>query len=205
MTRAISVSELINKVRKLLDFTGEWLASFGRPEPNGSWLFWGDSGHGKTTFIVMLCKYLSRFGTVLYNSMEEGDSETLKQAALRVDLSAQRRKILFLNNESMDELVERLKRKKAPKMVVIDSIQYADLTYKRYKDLKKMFPNVLWIWISHENGKLPDGKVAQKIRFDANIKGRILGYKVFPVSRYGGNEPFVIWADGANKYHGSEF
>lgn len=205
MTRAISVTELLNKKRKLLDFTGEWLDSFGKPEAKGSWLFWADSGNGKTTFIIMLCKYLSRFGRVIYNSMEEGDSETLKQAVLRVDLSEHKKRIIFLDNESIDDLEQRLLRKKSPKMVVIDSVQYADLTYKRYKELKGKFPDTLWIWISHEDGKLPDGKVAKKIRFDANVKGRIVGYMVMPVSRYGGNKEFVIWKEGADKYHGLNF
>lgn len=205
MTRAISVTELLNKERKLLEFDGAWLSSFGKPEARGSWLFWADSGNGKTTFIIMLAKYLSQFGRVLYNSMEEGDSETLKQAVIRVDLSEQKKKIIFLDNESIEDLVERLKKQKAPRFVVVDSIQYADLTHKRYKDLKAMFPNIVFIWISHEEGKLPAGKVAKKIRFDANIKGRIIGYKVLPVSRYGGNEPFVIWQEGADKFHGSEF
>lgn len=198
------MTELYTKKRKLLAFEGEWLEHIGQPEPSKSWLIWGDSSNGKTTYVLKLAKYLSRFGKVLYNSMEEGDSESMKNAFKRVGMEEVSRRVMLLDNEPIDELDERLSKKKAPRIVIIDTVQYAELTFKRYKELKEKHPNVLWIYVSHEDGKLPDGKVANKIRRDAMVKVRVEGFKAFPTSRYGGLEPFVIWAEGADKYWAAE-
>lgn len=200
MARAISVTQLYTTKLKTLAFKEEWVDHIGLPEPKHTMLIWGDSGMGKTTYVLKFVKYISQFGKVLYNSMEEGLSESMKQAFKRVRMEEVRGRVVLLDNESIDELDARLSKPKAPKMVVIDTVQYAELTFKRYKELKEKHPNVWWIFISHEDGKMPDGKVAQKIRRDAMIKIRVEGFKAFPISRYGGTEPYVIWAEGAEKY-----
>lgn len=194
------MSELYNRKRKLLEFEGEWLEHIGRPEPCKSWLIWGDSSNGKTTYVLKLAKYLSRFGKVLYNSLEEGDSESIKNAFKRVGMEEVGRRVVLLDNEPMDELEQRLAKRGSPRIVIIDTVQYADITYKRYKELREKFDKVLWIYVSHEEGKLPDGKVANKIRRDAMVKVRVQGFKAFPTSRYGGIEPYIVWEEGANKF-----
>ena len=68
-----------------------------------------------------------------------------------------------------------------------------------------MFKKKSFIFLSHASGKLPDGKTADKIRYDAGIKTRIEGYIAFPISRYGGNKPYVIWEEGARKYWGRNY
>ena len=205
MGRAMSVSELYAKKRKLLPFEGEWERHIGKPEPFRTWLVWGDSSNGKTTYILKLAKYISQFGKVLYNSMEEGDSESMKKAFKRVGMEEVKRRVMLLDNESMAELEQRLAKPKAPKIVIVDTVQYSEITFNEYKRLKEKFPSVLWIYVSHEDGKLPDGKVAKRIRRDAMVKVRVVGFKAFPISRFGGTEPFVIWAEGADKHHSSDF
>ncbi len=183
-------------------FTDEYLMSFGTPEMLGAWIIWGGSGSGKTTFVMMLCKYLTKFGRVAYNSMEEGDSESIKLAFLRVDMKAVRKRIIFLPNEPMDELKDRLRKHKAPEIIVLDSIQYSGMSYKDYKDLRNEFPNTLFLIISHAEGKEPSGKVAKSIRYDAFVKIRVDGYRAFVTSRYGGGVPFDVWKEKAEEFHG---
>ncbi len=204
MARAVSVSQLYSKKRKLLAFEGEMAASFGQPEMKGAWLIWGGSGNGKTTFIAQLSKYLTQFGRVAYNSLEEGDSESLKLTFKRVAMHEVGRKIIILS-ETMVELKKRLKKHKAPQIVVIDSSQYSQMTYKEYVEMRAEFPNVLFLIISHAEGKEPEGKVAKKIRYDAFVKIRVEGYMAFAASRYGGGKPYVIWKEGADRYHGADF
>lgn len=203
MSRALSINQIYNKKRNLLEFEDEWKASIGTPELTGSWIIWGGSGSGKTTFVMMLCKYLTKFRKVAYNSLEEGDSESIRRALKTVEMEDVASRIVILNQEPIEDLIERLRRHKAPHIIVIDSIQYAELTYKQYKAIKDEFKNTLFIIISHAEGKEPEGKVAKKIRFDAMVKIRVEGYKAFPKSRYGGGEPFTIWQEGADKYHGN--
>lgn len=205
MTRAISVTQLYTKKRKLLAFVGEFAKSFGKPELKGAWLIWGGSGSGKTTFILLLCKYLTQFARVAYNSLEEGDSQSFALACKRTGMEDVKRRFILLNKESIDQMKERLRKHKAPQVVVIDSIQYSLMSYSDYIALCTEFPDVLFLIISHAEGKEPDGKVAKKIRYDAMVKIRIEGYRAFVKSRYGGDAPFDIWKEGADKYHGSDF
>lgn len=204
MQRALSVMDILNKKRQLLSFEAEWLHSFGRPELTGAWLIWGGSGHGKTTFVMQLCKYLTRFERVLYDSLEEGDGESIKSALVRVNMREVRGRFTLVPGENIAMLKERLRKKKSPRIVVIDSLQYAGITYPEYTALRDEFKKHLFILISHAEGKLPSGKTANRVRYDAHVKGRVEGYMAFITSRYkeGDKIPFTVWKEGAEKYHG---
>jgi hypothetical protein len=84
--------------------------------------------------------------------------------------------------------------------VIIDSVQYTGLKYADYVQLKDQFRKKLFILVSHAEGKLPEGRVAKSIRYDAMVKVWIEGYTAFPVSRYGGGMPYTIWEEGANEF-----
>jgi hypothetical protein len=202
LKRALTVSNILNKKRDLLPFDGEWLEAIGCPELRGSWLVWGGSGSGKTTFVMLLCKYLSRFGRVVYDSLEEGDSESIRMALLRTDMREVGSRVLFLDRESIVELRERLSRRNAPRVVVVDSVQYSGLSYTGYQKLLEDFPETLFILISHAEGKAPAGRTATRMRYDAMVKIRVEGYRAYCISRYrtGEGTPITIWAEGAEKY-----
>jgi len=202
MARALSVENIINYKPITLPFTDEWKSFIGTPELCGSWLIWGNSGNGKTRFALQLCKYLCKFGRVAYNSLEEGLSKSMQEAIIATGMQDVARKFMLLDKESLEELKERLSKRKSPDVVVIDSIQYTGMNYKDYKALKEKFPKKLFVLISHADGKEPAGRVAKSIRYDAFVKIRIEGYKALPVSRYGGGEPYIVWDVGAEKYWG---
>lgn len=187
-----------------MQFEGDWKAAIGCPELTGSWLVSGDSGSGKTTFTMMLAKYLTQFERVLYDSLEEGDSESIKMALIRVGMTDVNSRFLLLDNEPIDVLNYRLSRHKAPRIVIIDSVQYTGINYKEYKELKEKHRDKLFIFISHADGNHPKGNVAKSIHYDASVKIRVEGYKAFVKSRYmnGESEPYVIWKEGAEKYFG---
>jgi len=198
--RAASVTQLYNTKFDCFKFDGKWLASFGNPEKNKPWFIMAPVNSGKTTFVAMLCKYLSGFGRVAYDSIEEGISASLKEAFKRANIGS-RDRIMVLDKESLPELIKRLEKHKSPDIVVIDTIQHSDISKRDYLKLKLDFPKKMFIIISHMEGKLPEGRLAKFIHQDASVKIRIEGYKAFPSSRYGGNTPFVIWEEGASKYH----
>ena len=80
MARAYSSANIRSARFKTVDFDGAWLASIGMPVLRGTWLIYGGSGSGKTSFCLQLAKYLSQFGRVLYNSLEQGLSPTMQAA-----------------------------------------------------------------------------------------------------------------------------
>jgi hypothetical protein len=254
MSRALSVTDVARYRPRVLPFEGEWLGSFGCPEPSGSWLIWGKSGNGKTRFALQLCRYLSQFGRVAYDSLEEGMSLTFKNAMSDVGMASAGRKFILLDKEPLRRegftpqyqaeqvkkylyglaydpathglaqgaaalidsaqrhrrhkvsevtcLLERLEHQKSPDVVVIDSLQYSGMTYADYRRLRDGFRRKLFIIVSHASGSEPAGRVAAQVKFDANVKVRVEGYKAFPMSRYGGGEPFIIWPEGAERYWG---
>lgn len=198
--RALTVSDLLAYKAVTLDFEGKWLASIGCPELTGSWIIWGNSVNGKTRFALQLAKYIAGFRRVAYNSLEEGKSKSIRGAIIDIGMKDVQRRFLLLDKEPVKELIERLSRPKSPDVIFIDSLQYTGLSYAEYKLLRDRFRNKMFVFISHAEGREPKGNVGKSIRYDANVKIYVEGYKAFPQSRYGGGEEFVIWPVGAQKY-----
>ena len=183
-------------------FTGAWEASLGRPAKSGTWLVWGHSGNGKSSFVMQLAKYLCKFEKVIYDSLEESTGLSVQKSLRRHGMADVARRFVILDREPMAMLSERLKRKKSPGVVIIDSFQYSGLTYAGYKQLKEEHPSKLFIFISHAEGTRPEGRAAKKVEYDADIKIFVEGFKASCKSRFMDRPgvPFVIWEEGAVKY-----
>ncbi len=202
MKRALSVRDILSSRFHTLPFEGLWREAVGEPELTGTWIVYGASKNGKTSFSMMLSKYLTTFARVAYNSVEEGLSETIKKAVERANMIEVSKRWLLLNKESKSTLEARLSKQRSPDIVFIDTVQFMELTFNEYKDLKERFRNKLFVYVSHVDGRQPAGSTAVKIMRDANVLFRVEGYKAFPVSRYGGGEPITIWEKGADEYWG---
>ena len=208
MAKVLGLRQMLQKKHKVLDgLSGVFMNSFGQLVEGFIMIVWGQSGNGKSELVMQVVKALMGFGKILYVGLEEG-FETSMQLRIIRNLNADEHGggIEFADHHmTYPALVEKLKKKKSPKFIVIDSVQYWNITYAEYKALKEMFPNKGFIFISHAKGKNPDGKVADKIRYDAGIKVRVEGYVGFVQSRYGGNKPYVIWEEGGKKYYGRKY
>ena len=207
MSRAISNKNVLAAQFETANFTGPYLASFGRPELRGAWIVWGGSGSGKTTFTLMLCKYLAGFRRVAYDSLEQGLSLSLQKAWERVAMEEAGSNIILLNKESLAELRTRLAKRKSPEIIVIDSLQYwHGFKWSDFTKLKDDYPDKLFIFISQEKGGEPAGNLAQRVRYDSEIKIRVEGFKAFVTTRYEDSEKgeggadFIIWEKGAADY-----
>lgn len=199
--RAVTVDELTRKKFKELPLTGRWEKLIGIPQATGTWIIWADSGSGKSRLCMMMAKELAQIMKVAYDSLEEGARKTIRENVLACNMKDVKRNFLILNRESIQDLKERLRKPKHPKVVFIDSIQYSGLTKSEYIALKEEFEEkVLFIFISHADGKEPLGAVAKFIRYDADVKIRAEGFRAFAVSRYGGGTPFDIWPERAAEY-----
>lgn len=207
MGRAISNMNVLTARFETAAFEGAFLASFGRPELRGAWIIYGGSGSGKTTFVMQVCKYLTRFRRVAYDSLEQGLSLSLQKAWERVDMAEAGSRIILLNKEQLKDLAARLKKKHSPDVVVIDSVHYLRrFNMDQYQKLREEFPDKLFVFVSHEKGDQPKGTMAQNIRYDSDIKIRVKGYKAFITTRFEvpelgeGGADFVIWEKGAAEY-----
>ena len=200
MERAFTVKDILNKKYKLFDFGGEWEEAFSKPERCGVWFIWGNSGNGKTRFTMQLAKYLTTFGKVLYNSLEEGSSHTIRKAFEDVEMQETKNKILLVS-ESLEKLSERLDKQRSASVIIVDSFQYAQISYKQYIAFKEKHKDKLIIFISHADGKQPAGRSAKSVMYDATLKIWVEGFKAFSKGRYIGSKgQLTIWEEGASRY-----
>ena len=201
MKRAVSVTELYNREFEDYELSNEFKEAFGTPEKNGIWFIWGNSGNGKTSFALQLAKELTRFGKLAYNSLEEGTTGTMKKAFKRVGMGDVKHKVVLVS-EGIDELLARLRKQKSPDIVMIDSIQYTQITFKKFAKIKEEFAHKkLIIFISHADGKQPRGNTAVSVMYDANLKIWVEGYTAYSRGRtIGETGSFTIWKEGAEKF-----
>lgn len=200
MKKALSMVDLMRKNREVYAFEGALSEAFGQPEQNGVWFIWGRSGNGKTSFVLQLCKELTRYGKVAYDSLEEGDSLTMQNALMRVGMGDVGRRFILLN-ESLKELDTRLKRRRSPDIVVVDSFQYAHIDLKQYEEFIDQHKNKLIIFVSQADGLKPWGRTAQSAMYSASLKIWVEGYRAISKGRYRGNLGYyTIWAEKADEY-----
>ena len=200
MQRAYSVNNVLGAKFNGLDFEGKWLDFIGKPELAKSWIVWGQSGSGKTTFLMMLAKYLSNFERVLYNSLEEGLSMSIQNAYTRAEITSDNKVLLV--NEPMAVLNERLLRPKSPRIVFIDSIRYTRFRWRDYEEFCKRHPAKILVWVGHAKGQEPKGALAEDIRYDSFVKIYVEGFRAHATSRYSvdGNTTFDVYEKGALEY-----
>ncbi|MFR9546137.1 MAG: hypothetical protein SNJ29_11240 [Rikenellaceae bacterium] len=203
MGRALSPTEVLSQKRDVLPFEGEWFDAFGHPEKTGVWFIWGNSGNGKTSFMMQLCKELAKFGKVGYNSLEEGVSLSMQNAIKRYGLAEQNRRVVFFDCMKMADLSEKLKKPRQPKFIIIDSFQYTQMNYKDYIKFKEAHRDKLLIFVSHASGSQPSGRSAVSVMYDASLKIWVQHHRAFSKGRFIGERGyFNVWEEEANRLWG---
>ena len=207
LRRAISNKNVVGARFKAAGFTGAWFASFGKPELRGAWLIFGTSGGGKTHLTLALLKYLSQFvDRMAYDTLEQGLSLSFQNAWKNAAMHEVGPRVIVLEKEPVEELRVRLKKRKSPDVIVIDSITaLAGFTRPVFTRLVADFPNKLFIFVAHEERKMPYPAVARHVRKLADVKVRVEGYKAFVTTRFQGEAgeggaDFIIWEEGAGRY-----
>lgn len=202
-SRSISIEKLLKTKFKTLDFDDKWEEGFGKPEASGAWIIWGQSYNGKTRFCLQLAKYLTKFGNVVYNTMEEGARKSMQDAIAQTGIKTVARRFELLNRMPLMELKERLHKRKSADIIFIDSFQYIGFSKKEYIAFKEEFPTKLFVFVSHAEGKMPEGKTARFVRYDADVKIRMEGYKAIIQSRYKkGSKPIIVNQELHDDYWG---
>lgn len=209
MPKVLTFKQQVKKNYKILeDAPEDFVKSFGHIVGNFKMIVWGDSGNGKSNFIMQFMKVLLGYGKVLYLSLEEGHERSM-QLKMSQYFNEEDGRWLRIADHTMSyrELKVLLRKRTSAKFVIIDSLQYWNISYEDYKELKKEFPTKSFIFISHANGRNVHGNVASRIKYDAGIKVFVEGYVAFvKTSRYGGEKkPFIIWEDGARQYWGKKY
>lgn len=193
------ITDFLKKKYKELEFEGEFLESFGKPERNFKCCVTGASGNGKTEFMIKLAKYMARFTKVYYNSHEQKFSKSLRDSLKRNNMHEVNGRVIFADGESVEEMKVRLGKKNSPGCIIIDSRDYMKLTIDQFVELIEMFPHKSFIIICWADGKGPKGRHAKDIEYCCEVKIFIKDFKANMRSRFGGNKPFEIWPERNGK------
>lgn len=194
----LSYEDITRRNYKTFSFKNpEWARHQGIIECSGSIFIMGDSGHGKTTYCLDFVHQLTDFEKVYYDTAEEGMRNSFKRALLLNNMKKVKSSVFF-QKERYDELVKRLRRKRQPKVVFIDSVQYVfrGKRVQHYFDLIEEFNDTLFVFISHvDKSYNPKGSVAEEIYWDCQNRVVIKDFKAtIDKSRCGGDEikPYII-------------
>lgn len=201
--KALTVKNILNKKRHTFPFEGKWADAFGQPERTGVWFVWGRSGNGKTSFVMQLIEELCKYDRVAFDSLEEGDSLSMRQKLVRHGLDKTGSRLHILNAEPISDLRVRLSQRKSYNIIVIDSFQYTQMSYGDYIRFKEENKGKLIVFISHAKGSLPRGTAAEGVMYDATLKIWVEGFKAFSKGRFiGPTGEYTIWEEGAERYWG---
>ena len=100
----------------------------------------------------------------------------------------------IVTNDTVEELIARLKNRKSPKFVIIDSFQSSKWTYEDTELLRRTFPRKTFIYISWEYKGQPFGKPAQKLKYDA-------GHTDVTVNNHDGQMTYFPLHDANSNYY----
>lgn len=198
MKRALTPRDIAAKKWKTLSWGEKWSKPFGFPAENASWFISGASASGKSSFVMQLGKELCKYGTVLYMSYEEKVNQSFQRRMGYLKMNEVQGKFRVVPGSSLDELVERLRKPKSPKFVVIDSFQVAPWDYPDAVELMERFPKKCFIWISQEKKSQPMGGGAVRLKYICDMKVRVVGYKAYCQGRAIGDAGsyYVVWEEG---------
>lgn len=202
MARTLSAKQVLAKKFKTIELGGKWNDCIGPIGRKGVVFFWGNSGNGKTSAVVLFCKALCQLGLRgIYLSKEEGTDLTMQNTLRRLGMMDCGRLFQIDGRMSLDELSDRLAKPRSADFCVIDSVQYVQMTYKRFLEFKERHKNKLIILVSQTKGRAPDGRPATRMMYDASLKIWVEGYTAFSKGRFiGSTGEYTIWEDGAKKY-----
>jgi hypothetical protein len=208
MRRSCTVRNLYDQVFKTFTLPGIFGRVLGEPETNGIWIIQGPEKNGKTWFALLLAAVLQQITThkVWYISGEEGKGKTFVDAMKRAKIDPQTHKnILFDAYIPFNLILERLRKRKAPEVVIVDNAtKYKDeLRQKVITTLNDEFTNVLFIFLAHEEKGELVTSAAKDIRRWASIIFQVKGLTAFVSGRCPGGT-VTVDEKKAELYWGTE-
>lgn len=170
--RVISLTQLKAQKFDVYEFTGGFEEIIGNPDKDFSMVVYGESGQGKSTWVIEFANYLAEHhGRVLYNSSEERISQSLKRKLLKYDSD----NFAIAECQSYKALKTAV-RGNGFKFVVIDSVNDMDIKPNQLNELTEMNPDKAFIFILQAT-KQGAYKGSSQIAHDADVLIRLENYQ----------------------------
>lgn len=206
--RSSTVRNLYEQVFKTFTLPGVFSRVLGEPETNGIWIIQGAEKNGKTWFALLLSAVLQAIvrTKLWYISGEEGKGKTFVDAMKRAKIDPQSHKnIVFDKYIPLEMIRERLRKRKAPEVVLLDNttVYKDELTLKALMALTEEFPDVLFIFLAHEEKGELYTTAAKNVRRLADIIFQVKGLTAFVGGRCPGGA-ITVDEQKAELYWGTE-
>jgi hypothetical protein len=215
MGKTIGLKQLAQKKYVLIEgLPPEWQSAIGSIPETFDAIMYGESGNGKTNCAVMLLKALLKAlpkAKAEYVSYEEGHGKSVQELMISRHnmLEEVGNRLSITEALPFEKLMARMSKRQSAKIWVIDSVQAANLKYSEFQHQKNKFINPkkkkILLFISWADGIKPQGAAAKAIEYDVDVKMRVDRLIMFPKSRHGGNKPFVIHQELAQKKWGRDY
>lgn len=196
--RVYTPKDIESKKYECFDWDGEWLSAFGNPAMNSRWFVLGPSASGKSSFVMQLAKKFCEYGPTLYMSYEEGVGMEFQRRLKLMKMNEVQGRFVITPDDTYKEIMDRLSKPKSPRFVVMDSFQVSEWSYEQALELMKRYPQKGFVFISQEDKGQPIGKAAIRLRYIADMKIRVAGYKAYCQGRSAGSPGnyYVVWKEG---------
>lgn len=170
--RIISLSELKAQEFDVYNFSEGFDEIIGNPAKNFSMVVYGESGQGKSTWVIEFANYLAEtHGKVLYNSSEERISQSLKRKLLKYDSD----NFAIAECQNYKALKQAI-RGNGFKFVVIDSINDMNIKPNELAELTERNADKAFIFIMQAT-KQGNYKGSSQFVHDADILIRLESYQ----------------------------
>lgn len=199
--KSASVKSIMKMKFKCFPFEGVWAENFGKPEIGGTWIIWGESAGGKSTFVMQLAKYLCNFSRVAYFPYEEGITSASLQRRLELcKMKEVDNRMSIYEPIPVEELIKELSDIRAS-VFIFDSLQAMSLRYSDYVKIRQLYPRKTLIFVSQAERGEPKRACAKAVKFDAAVKIFVKGYAATCMGRYmpAAGTCYVIWENGYKK------
>jgi uridine kinase len=203
--KALTVANIQSQKITRIPFTGQFFEAYRQPQNKGVWFVWGTSSSGKSSFMMQLSKELAKTQKVLYNLLEEemDDSDFIERTEL---FQMHEVKDNFLvGRYAISELLEYLKRRNSPKVIIIDSATYFFKNFTEYLEFKEALKNKILIITGHAQGNNPRSELEKDIMYNAKQKIYVNAFLAVCKGRTIGPNGglFTIWQEGYDKARGT--
>lgn len=167
-------------------------------EPCATIYVYGNSGHGKSTFVNEIYQELSKCVKKIYhNNVESGFSRVLQLSIEKLDLQCL---VVWADRHSFEEMKTQVSANRC-NVFGLDSVDKSKITHAQYLELEKICKkqNKIGIFIGRANGKQHASSTGHDICFDADVKVFVDEGIAYVDGRYGSVPPYVM--EGVAAHH----
>ncbi len=207
--KSLGVTQFLSKKFKLLGVEGVWQATLGYLPHGFIGIVYGESGNGKTEFLIQLAKYLTKFGKVAWLSYEQRHGYDLQRAVARNQMEDVSGSFIVIDplaksddkGRLFESLLQEMGKRNSPQFYIVDSYDYVNFSKEEYQTLRNKFGDRKGIiFVSHSKGKKPKRTVAEYIEYDCGFSIYVKHFIAFvQKNRYSGFEPYIIWEQKAKE------